>query len=93
MGPLLLIIDLVIMCLWTAERPGQGGCGRSPAAPDSGALPRPVTECRGLPAVRVPPQPANADGNNRSAHGSPKHVSKPEGASKTEASVEARSAR
>ena len=43
--------------------------------------------CRHPPTVPAPPQPANADGTRRSAQGSPKHASKPEGEHRSDAST------
>ena len=59
----------------TAGRPGHGGCGRSPIHGQS-ICTRPLPK----PAKPAPPQPADADGTRQSAHESPKHASKPQGA-------------
>ena len=59
-----------------AERLGHGGCWRS-SFRTRFKFRRTRGQCRRPLAVPVPPQPADADGTRRSAHGSHKHVSSP----------------
>ena len=59
---------------WQQSWQGKEAAGDCQSAACSGARPRRP------PAVQAPPKPAEAHGTRRSAQGSPKHASTPEGA-------------